>query len=246
MPDGATAVGDAIDASLDAIRQTQPTTSGDGTLEAARIVLLSDGTTTVGTRPRQRGPGRQGRGRADLHRRPRHPGGRPVQRPARAARPRGHEAHRRDHRRQAPTRARTPARCATSTRQLGSFVGHRAGAHRGHRVAGGHRRPAPDAGRRRRLAHGAEALDDLPGIRMALGPAPPARARRGARRVGALGRPRRRGVGRPRRPGRAPLAAHAPLARRRRRRGAARDRRGSSSRWPGRRSRRPARRTAAA
>ena len=51
VPDGATAVGDAIEASLDAIRATQPTASEDGTLEAARIVLLSDGTTTVGQDP---------------------------------------------------------------------------------------------------------------------------------------------------------------------------------------------------
>jgi Ca-activated chloride channel family protein len=51
VPDGATAVGDAIEASLDAIRATQPETSEDGTLEAARIVVLSDGTTTVGRDP---------------------------------------------------------------------------------------------------------------------------------------------------------------------------------------------------
>ena len=52
VPDGATAVGDAIETSLDAIRATQSSTSQDGTtLEAARIVVLSDGTTTVGTDP---------------------------------------------------------------------------------------------------------------------------------------------------------------------------------------------------
>lgn len=51
VPDGATAVGDAIEASLDAIRATQPSASEDGTLEAARIVVLSDGTTTVGRDP---------------------------------------------------------------------------------------------------------------------------------------------------------------------------------------------------
>ena len=51
VPDGATAVGEAIEASLDAIRLSQPTASEDGTLEAARIVVLSDGTTTVGRDP---------------------------------------------------------------------------------------------------------------------------------------------------------------------------------------------------
>ncbi len=52
VPDGATAVGDAIETSLDAIRATQSSASQDGTtLEAARIVVLSDGTTTVGTDP---------------------------------------------------------------------------------------------------------------------------------------------------------------------------------------------------
>ena len=52
-PDGATAVGEAIEASLDAIRSTQPgAADGDGTpLEAARIVVLSDGATTVGIPP---------------------------------------------------------------------------------------------------------------------------------------------------------------------------------------------------
>ena len=52
VPDGATAIGDAIETSLDAIRATQPGRSQDGaTLESARIVVLSDGTTTVGTDP---------------------------------------------------------------------------------------------------------------------------------------------------------------------------------------------------
>ena len=51
-PDGATAVGEAIESSLDAIRATQPKADGDGTpLEAARIVVLSDGATTVGIPP---------------------------------------------------------------------------------------------------------------------------------------------------------------------------------------------------
>ena len=52
-PDGATAVGEAIEASLDALRATQPgVAGGDGTpLEAARIVVLSDGATTVGIPP---------------------------------------------------------------------------------------------------------------------------------------------------------------------------------------------------
>ena len=40
-PDGATAVGEAIESSLDAIRSVQPTTDDDGRLEAARIVVLS-------------------------------------------------------------------------------------------------------------------------------------------------------------------------------------------------------------
>jgi Ca-activated chloride channel family protein len=50
-PDGATAVGEAIESSLDAIRSVQPSTDGDGRLEAARIVVLSDGATTVGIPP---------------------------------------------------------------------------------------------------------------------------------------------------------------------------------------------------
>ena len=51
-PEGATAVGEAIESSLDAIRATQPKADGDGTpLEAARIVVLSDGATTVGIPP---------------------------------------------------------------------------------------------------------------------------------------------------------------------------------------------------
>ncbi len=51
-PEGATAVGEAIETSLSAIRATQPGSTGDGgTLEAARIVVLSDGATTVGIPP---------------------------------------------------------------------------------------------------------------------------------------------------------------------------------------------------
>ncbi|MGE0025777.1 MAG: VWA domain-containing protein [Thermoleophilia bacterium] len=50
-PDGATAVGEAIESSLDAIRAVQPTTDDNGRLEAARIVVLSDGATTVGIAP---------------------------------------------------------------------------------------------------------------------------------------------------------------------------------------------------
>jgi Ca-activated chloride channel homolog len=53
-PDGATAVGEAIVTSLEAIRATQTGLRGpedDGTLEAARIVVLSDGATTVGIPP---------------------------------------------------------------------------------------------------------------------------------------------------------------------------------------------------
>ena len=50
-PDGATAVGEAIASSLDAIRSIQPSSDGDGRLEAARIVVLSDGATTVGIPP---------------------------------------------------------------------------------------------------------------------------------------------------------------------------------------------------
>ncbi len=48
VPDGATAVGDAVDASLDAIRSVQAGGSPDGTLESARILLLSDGASTTG------------------------------------------------------------------------------------------------------------------------------------------------------------------------------------------------------
>jgi len=50
-PDGATAVGEAIESSLDAIRSVQPATDDEGRLEAARIVVLSDGATTVGIAP---------------------------------------------------------------------------------------------------------------------------------------------------------------------------------------------------
>lgn len=50
-PEGATAVGEAIETSLAAIRAAQGTTEDGGTLEAARIVVLSDGATTVGIPP---------------------------------------------------------------------------------------------------------------------------------------------------------------------------------------------------
>lgn len=48
VADGATATGEAILSSLDAIRSTQP---GTGPLRDARILLLSDGANTVGTLP---------------------------------------------------------------------------------------------------------------------------------------------------------------------------------------------------
>lgn len=48
VPDGATAIGDAVSTSLDAIRSVQAGGDEDGTLEAARILLLSDGATTTG------------------------------------------------------------------------------------------------------------------------------------------------------------------------------------------------------
>ncbi|HSI29922.1 MAG TPA: VWA domain-containing protein [Miltoncostaeaceae bacterium] len=51
VPDGATAVGEAVVASLDAIRSTQGVAEDGGQLEAARIVVLSDGATTVGLPP---------------------------------------------------------------------------------------------------------------------------------------------------------------------------------------------------
>jgi Ca-activated chloride channel family protein len=51
VPDGATAVGEAVVASLDAIRSTQGVAQEGGKLEAARIVVLSDGATTVGLPP---------------------------------------------------------------------------------------------------------------------------------------------------------------------------------------------------
>jgi Ca-activated chloride channel homolog len=51
VPDGATAVGDAVTASLDAIRASQGIAEDGGRLEAARIVVLSDGATTVGLPP---------------------------------------------------------------------------------------------------------------------------------------------------------------------------------------------------
>ncbi|HTI32996.1 MAG TPA: VWA domain-containing protein [Miltoncostaea sp.] len=50
-PDGATAVGEAIEASLEAIRAVQPAKVDSGRLESARIVVLSDGATTVGVQP---------------------------------------------------------------------------------------------------------------------------------------------------------------------------------------------------
>lgn len=49
VADGATASGEAIISSLDAIRATQPESTG--TLREARILLLSDGANTVGTLP---------------------------------------------------------------------------------------------------------------------------------------------------------------------------------------------------
>ncbi len=48
VPDGATAIGDAVVSSLDAIETLQPP-GPDGQVEAARILLLSDGASTVGT-----------------------------------------------------------------------------------------------------------------------------------------------------------------------------------------------------
>jgi Ca-activated chloride channel family protein len=51
VPDGATAVGEAVVASLDAIRASQGLAEEGGQLEAARIVVLSDGATTVGLPP---------------------------------------------------------------------------------------------------------------------------------------------------------------------------------------------------
>lgn len=48
VPDGATAVGDAVAASLEAIRAAHGSPDGDGTYEAARILLLSDGASTTG------------------------------------------------------------------------------------------------------------------------------------------------------------------------------------------------------
>ena len=91
VPDGATAVGEAIAASLDAIRTSQGVAQDGAKLEAARIVVLSDGATTVGRRRHRGRAGPAGR-RAGLHRRAGDPGRGAAQRPARAARPRGHEA----------------------------------------------------------------------------------------------------------------------------------------------------------
>ena len=89
----------------------QPGSAGDGTLEAARIVVLSDGATTVGRRRRQWRP-----------RTPRRPACRST--PSRWAPtdgvlsngqpvppdPEGLQRDRRDHRRRRPTRATTPTR----------------------------------------------------------------------------------------------------------------------------------------
>jgi Ca-activated chloride channel homolog len=52
-PDGATAIGEAVLTSLDAIRTAQNAGSDGKPLESARIVVLSDGATTVGTPPQQ-------------------------------------------------------------------------------------------------------------------------------------------------------------------------------------------------
>ena len=51
-PDGATAVGEAVVTSLDALRTTQDAVHEGQRLESARIVVLSDGATTVGVAPR--------------------------------------------------------------------------------------------------------------------------------------------------------------------------------------------------
>ena len=51
-PDGATAVGEAVITSLDAIRTVQDAGDEGQPLESARIVVLSDGATTVGVPPR--------------------------------------------------------------------------------------------------------------------------------------------------------------------------------------------------
>jgi Ca-activated chloride channel family protein len=51
VPDGATAVGEAVVSSLEAIRSVQGVTEDRRPLEAARIVVLSDGATTVGIPP---------------------------------------------------------------------------------------------------------------------------------------------------------------------------------------------------
>ncbi len=49
VPDGATAIGDAVTVSLEAIRATQGASTEPGAeLEAARILLLSDGSSTTG------------------------------------------------------------------------------------------------------------------------------------------------------------------------------------------------------
>ena len=123
-PDGATAVGEAIESSLDAIRATQPKADGDGTpLEAARIVVLSDGATTVGIPPSIAAKDAKEAGRAGLHGRARHRRRGALQRPARAARSRRPQGDRRDHRRPRPTRARTRSRSATSTSTSGTFIG---------------------------------------------------------------------------------------------------------------------------
>ena len=109
-PDGATAVGEAIESSLDAIRSVQPTTDGDGRLEAARIVVLSDGATTVGIPPSVAAQDAKEAGvpvyTVALGTDGRHP----LQRPARAARPGrpagGRRHHRRPGLRERPTRSR--------------------------------------------------------------------------------------------------------------------------------------------
>jgi Ca-activated chloride channel family protein len=51
VPDGATAVGEAVVSSLEAIRSVQGAAEDGRPLEAARIVVLSDGATTVGIPP---------------------------------------------------------------------------------------------------------------------------------------------------------------------------------------------------
>ena len=156
-PDGATAIGEAVLTSLDAIRTAQNAGGEGQPLESARIVVLSDGATTVGVAPQQAAAEAKqagvpiytvALGTADGVL----PNGQPVP-PDRA----GAEGDRRHHRGlRLQERGRRVG--APGVRAPGLLHRHRARALRGHRLARGHRRRPAGAGRRGGVAGRAAAL----------------------------------------------------------------------------------------